>query len=150
MCSGSNDGKPRSLPICVSWPDFKSRNHITQFSTSSAASPSFPLRQNISPDPSGALIVAGDRSCASATASTAVTLWCSVRSALSGIAAGEADSCCGGVGEDDGPSSSPPLLKAGELFATEYQSGAASSFFSFVPRGSVLQNSRVSFGFSRL
>src|SRR5882724_13630298 len=111
MCSGWNDGKPSSLPICVSWPDFESRNHITQFSDSSGPSPSLPLRQKISPDPSGALMISGGRSVASVTASSAVTLECSGCSALSPVAAGEADSSCAGVGEDDGASSSPPLVK---------------------------------------
>jgi Na+-driven multidrug efflux pump len=53
-----------------------------------------------------------------------------------------------GVGEDEGAFLLSATREMGELFVAEYQSGAASSFFSFVPRGSMLQNSRVSFGFS--
>src|SRR6478609_4393545 len=111
MCSGWNDGNPGSLPICVSCPDFESRNHITQFSTSSGPSPSCPLRQKISPDPSGALMISGGWSAASVTASSAVTLECSGCAALSPVAGGEADSSCAGVGEDEGASSSSPLVK---------------------------------------
>src|SRR5947207_1018519 len=121
MCSGWNDGKPSSLPICVSWHDFESRNHITQFSTSSGPSPSFPLRQKISPDPSGALMISGGVSVASVTASIAVTLECSGCSALSPVAAGDsapsceavaggADAGCCDVLSDDGASSSSPSL----------------------------------------
>src|SRR5207245_4344692 len=98
--SDSKDGNPRSLPILVSWTDFESRNHIIQSSGSSLSSP---LRQNISPDPSGALIVIGGRSCALAVASSAVTLGCSGRPALSARPEGDANSCCcGGAGEPAG------------------------------------------------
>src|SRR6266566_1385611 len=63
---------------------------------------------------------------------------------------GGAGSFRGGARLVDGDSSGSMFVKYGELFACVYQSGAASSFFKCVPRGSMLHNSCTSFGFSRV
>src|SRR5207302_10926128 len=67
-----------------------------------------------------------------------------------GVGLGEADSVGEVVAAAEAPSSGSTFVKYGELFAPAYQSGATSNFFKCVPCGSMLQNSRTSFGFSRV
>src|SRR6266480_8149587 len=67
-----------------------------------------------------------------------------------GVAVGDADSAGELVASADAASCGSTFVKYGELFACVYQSGAASSFFKSVPRGSTLQNSRTLFGSSRV
>src|SRR5260221_11209328 len=97
ICRGSKDGNPGSRPISVSLPDFESRNHITQ---SSGSFSSLPLRQKISPDPSGASIFCGGFSSARLTAASAGPLGFCVCLILGDGDAAE-DSLSGGGGEGD-------------------------------------------------
>src|SRR5215831_12266690 len=67
-----------------------------------------------------------------------------------GVGLGEADSTREVVAAADVDSSGSTFVKYGELFAATYQSGAASNFFNVLPRGSIVQNSRVPADFSRV
>src|SRR4030095_11249304 len=67
-----------------------------------------------------------------------------------GVAVGDADSSGETDGLEDADSSDSTFVKYGALFAEVYQPGAASSFFTALPNGSPLQNSRALLDFSRV
>src|SRR5438132_6387294 len=67
-----------------------------------------------------------------------------------GVALGDADSSGEADELEDADSSGSTFVKYGELFTATYQSGAASNFFNALPSGSMLQNSRALFDFSRV